>query len=221
MQNLFGSRPKTRKNKEEIFKMIIFGKKKAGKSALVTRLVEESYSGTHQPLPKNVDFIMKPMPEQKAKLMVWDHPRSSEGREILAHEMVNSAAFFRGSEILALVVKTSQVGSEIYLSDLFRAIEESKDNPYREYILVSNVDKTKPRQFTTEEAEQWATKHNMMFVEVDATEDVGPILIEKLKEALDKVLLNIDRFPKNTTQRAAPQPVQALPPATQSYCTLI
>src|SRR3990167_1606371 len=199
-------------DKPWIIKTILFGDYRSGRNTVWDRMTEDNYPLVPPgPLPQiGIDFKTLKFNDGCIKSQIWNAPR---GGERMSHV---PRGYYRGSHSAILVVRTSMPNQLQRVTKDMAAFEESKDNPYREYILVSNVDKTKPRQFTTEEAEQWATKHNMMFVEVDATEDVGPILIEKLKEALDKVLLNIDRFPKKIEQQALPAPA-----VTRPKCTLI
>ena len=184
-----------------VIKTVLFGDRGAGKATVWSRLIEED--APKQPDPAwglEAHFSTSHFPALRSRVQ-YSIPLHQNERGCQV-----SSSHCRGNHLGIVVVRSSLSGQSLEIQKVMAAFEESKDNPYREYILVSNVDKTKPREFTTAEAEGWATKHNMMFVEVDATEDVGPILIEKLKEALDKVLLNIDRFPKQTAQpNAAPQ----------------
>ena len=177
-------------DKPWVIKTVLFGDSSAGTETVYYRLTEDKYTEhkVHElppSSPRPLDIKEKCCRVNIVQPLL---PIFGNGPPVFSR--------YFNSHVCVVVVNTALPTQHAYIQKVMAAFEESKDNPYREYILVSNVDKTKPREFSTAQAEEWATQHNMMFVEVDATEDVGPILIEKLKEALDKVLLNIDRFPK-------------------------
>ena len=140
-------------DKPWIIKTIFLGSQTAGKNTVLSKLTPK-ITPTYLPANQAIDLIgykLWEMPEKNCKNNIWLPPLTT-GPCPRNH--------FRFSHISISVVRTSLPDQHTRLRQDLAAFEESKDNPYREYILVSNVDKTKPRQLTTEEANRKSTPLN-------------------------------------------------------------
>ena len=146
-----------------IFKYIIVGESCVGKSCLLLQFIDNRFKDSHD-LTIGVDFGSKTIKLNdgtNVKVQIWDSAGQESFRSI-------TRSYYRGS-ICALLVY--DITRRQTFDNLIRWLEDMRDNAYSKMIilLVGNKSDLKfEREVTTQEGQEFADKHNLIFFETSA-----------------------------------------------------
>ena len=146
-----------------IFKYIIVGESSVGKSCLLLQFIDNRFKDSHD-LTIGVDFGSKTIKLNdgtNVKVQIWDTAGQESFRSI-------TRSYYRGS-ICALLVY--DITRRQTFDNLVRWLNDMRDNAYSKMIilLVGNKSDLKfEREVSTEEGQEFADKHNLIFYETSA-----------------------------------------------------
>ena len=146
-----------------IFKYIIVGESSVGKSCLLLQFIDNRFKDSHD-LTIGVDFGSKTIKLDdgtNVKVQIWDTAGQESFRSI-------TKSYYRGSICALLVYDITRRST---FDNLARWLEDLRDVAYNKMVvlLIGNKDDLKAdREVSTEEGEQFARKHNLLFFETSA-----------------------------------------------------
>lgn len=145
-----------------VLKFVLVGESGTGKSSLLLRFVEDSFSASFI-ATIGIDFKVKQvvLSGKKVKIQVWDTAGQERFKTI-------TKAYYRGAEAIILVYDTTDKHSFNKLENWIGDIEGGiTHDPIR--ILVGNkCDMAEMRQIQKEEGEQFASLQNFYFFETSS-----------------------------------------------------
>ena len=159
------------------------GDSNVGKSSIVVRFVDDTFSGQMAPTI-GVEYKSKifEVYGKRVKATIWDTAGAERYRTITSN-------YYRGSHAIIFVYDVTERNS-------FENIEKYWLKEVKEYfpntqeiimLLVGNkIDNIYNRKVTEEEGEELARKHGMMFIETSAKEKIG--VNEAFEEVVNKVI---------------------------------
>ena len=144
------------------FKFIIIGSSGVGKTAILKRLVEDTFSTDSQStIGVEFDSTMIDVDGQQVKLQIWDTAGQERFRSI-------AKAYFRNAVGVILVFDITERKTfddvNMWLNDV-----HSLCDPTAVVLLIGNKsDLSNHREVTLEEAEQFAQSHQIDYLETSA-----------------------------------------------------
>jgi small GTP-binding protein len=179
------------------FKFIIIGSSGVGKTAILKRLTEDSFSSDSQStIGVEFDSTIVEVDGQSVKLQIWDTAGQERFRSI-------AKAYFRNAVGVILVFDICERKTfedvNVWLNDV-----HSLCDPTAVVILIGNKsDLSANRSVTLAEAEQYAQHHQLTYLETSALSGAN------VRDAFLKVATQIYRkAPK--TPKAGPTPSPAV-----------
>lgn len=163
------------------FKFIIIGSSGVGKTAILKRLVEDTFSTDSQStIGVEFDSTMIEVDGQQIKLQIWDTAGQERFRSI-------AKAYFRNAVGVILVFDITERKSfddvNMWLNDV-----HSLCDPTAVVLLIGNkCDLAENRVVTLSEAEQFAQHHQLQYLETSAMNGTN------VKDAFVKVATQIYR----------------------------
>lgn len=147
------------------FKFIVIGCSGAGKTSIVRRLVDNKYvKGTQSTVGIEYFTHIATIEGNTVKMMIWD----TAGQERF---YTIAKAYFRGALAVILVFDITDRKSFDQLPRWLRDARVEAD-PHCSVILVGNKsDLGDQRVVSTEEAEDFATQHELTYLETSAAEN--------------------------------------------------
>jgi len=145
-----------------LFKYIIIGDSSVGKSCLLLQFIDKKYKTDHDPTigvefgSRNIQIKGKTI-----KLQVWDTAGQESFRSI-------TRSYYRGSIGALLVYDISRRDS---FESLGRWLEETKINANDKTVILligNKSDLDAERKVSTEEGENFANTHGLLFLETSA-----------------------------------------------------
>jgi small GTP-binding protein len=175
------------------FKFIIIGSSGVGKTALLKRLTEDTFTSDSQStIGVEFDSTLVEVDGQTIKLQIWDTAGQERFRSI-------AKAYFRNAVGVILVFDIAERKTfddvNMWLNDV-----HSLCDPTAIVMLVGNkVDLSANRVVTLAEAEQYAQHHQLTYLETSAMNGAN------VKEAFERVATQIYRkAPKVAKQQQMP-----------------
>ncbi|KAH3732672.1 Rab1B, RAB family GTPase [Pelomyxa schiedti] len=187
-----------------LIKMLLVGDQSVGKSSLLLRFVDDTFSKT--PITVGVDFktCQISLESQPITLQIWDTASQERFRTI-------TRAFYRGAHGIILLF---DITSEESFRNIHIWLEEirANANPTVNIILVGHKsDKDAKRAVTTDEAQKYASSQALTYIEASSktkinvdrvfTTIAGEILVAR-QAAVDSALhggYTVIPVPLNTT----------------------
>eukprot|EP01117_Protostelium_nocturnum_P009627 TRINITY_DN3437_c0_g1_i1.p1 TRINITY_DN3437_c0_g1~~TRINITY_DN3437_c0_g1_i1.p1 ORF type:complete len:204 (-),score=66.66 TRINITY_DN3437_c0_g1_i1:181-792(-) len=154
------------KESDYSFKLLLLGESGVGKSCLLIRYAENTFSQSFISTI-GVDYKMKKMTvgDRTCKLQLWDTAGQERYRTIVA-------SFYRGSDGILLIFDLTDVNSFLKIRTW---IEEIKKNAPEDIsvVLVGNKEDIGSRMVDKAEATAFAQKHGIKYVETSAKSGSG------------------------------------------------
>lgn len=166
-----------------MIKVKTVGDSNVGKSSIVVRFVDDTFSGQMAPTI-GVEYKSKifEVYGKRVKATIWDTAGAERYRTITSN-------YYRGSHAIILVYDVTEQTS-------FDNIEKFWLKEVKEYfpnnneivmMLVGNkIDNEEARVISTEQGEELARKHSMLFIETSAQERIG--VNEAFEEVVNQVI---------------------------------
>tara|TARA_B100000674_G_C37978072_1_gene980502 strand:+ start:6982 stop:7599 length:618 start_codon:yes stop_codon:yes gene_type:complete len=173
-----------------LFKVILVGNSGVGKTSMLSRYVDKVFDSNFL-MTIGVDFKVKKLELncKSIKLQIWDTAGQERFRTI-------NSAYYRGSNGIILVYDVSNRKS---FEDIKDWLGELDDHCSKETIkvLVGNKSDVEFRSVSIEEAENFAEKYGMSYIETSAKNNKNIETIF-LKLAVDIYKLSQNNEKKNT-----------------------
>uniref|UniRef100_A0A0K8RG29 Putative gtpase rab1/ypt1 small g protein superfamily n=1 Tax=Ixodes ricinus TaxID=34613 RepID=A0A0K8RG29_IXORI len=182
------------KEYDHLFKIIIIGDSGAGKSSLLLRFADDTYSESNMSTI-GVDFKIKTVKIDNVtiKLQIWDTAGQERFRTI-------TSTYYRGAHgIITVYDVTNRVSFESVKKTWLTDIEKYSSANISKLLIGNKVDLEENRAVTSVEAREFAMQNNMDYIEASAKTAQN---VEKAFESIAKTLK--DKATRNTT--AAPTP---------------
>jgi small GTP-binding protein len=186
------------------FKFIIIGSSGVGKTAILKRLVEDTFSLESQStIGVEFDSTVIEVDGQQVKLQIWDTAGQERFRSI-------AKAYFRNAVGVILVFDIAERKTfdevNMWLNDV-----HSLCDPTAVVILIGNkTDLAQERVVTLAEAEQFAQHHQLTYLETSAMNGTN------VREAFVRVATQIYR---KTPSRPSPGPLPTSKPPKSGCCS--
>jgi small GTP-binding protein len=187
------------------FKFIIIGSSGVGKTAILKRLVEDSFSNDSQStIGVEFDSTIIEIDGQQVKLQIWDTAGQERFRSI-------AKAYFRNAVGVLLLFDICERKTfdevNIWLTDVHALCD-----PTAVVLLIGNKgDLSQNRAVTLGEAEQFADHHHLTYLETSALTGTN------VREAFENVATQIYRKgPKSRSN--APVAPATKPPSSKGCC---
>ncbi len=160
----------TKKFHKHIFKIIIIGDSGVGKTSILSRYADDSFTESHISTI-GVDFRFKTIPIEnkytneieQIKLQIWDTAGQERFKNI-------TSAYYRNADGLVVVYditdKKSFDNISLWLGEVRKYMENSKP-----IIIIGNKSDREDKQVTYEELEEFSKKNNFLYLETSARQD--------------------------------------------------
>ena len=169
-----------------LIKASIIGDCRVGKSSIRYKLAENDWKEDYLPTV-GVDFAVLGFDDIGCKFQLWD---------LSGDPKYNNDSYYRGMSIFIIVYDVSNKTSFESVTKYRNKIIEITAKPSDDNILIlllGNKVEALGRQVSTEEGEALALKYRAFFMECDL-KDVGvEVLRSKLKEVIQKFMLNHEK----------------------------
>ena len=168
------------KDYDYLFKVLFVGDTSVGKTQIINKFVNNSFKEDYK-TTTSASCVLKSVEYngEKIKLELWDSPGQEKYKSITEN-------FYKGSQLIVLVYTVDDKNTFENIQNWVNDVKNNTtENP--RFLLVGNkCDLKEGRQVTKEEAEEYAKKYNMEFIEVSAKEGTN---IEKMFNSIIQELL--------------------------------
>ena len=166
-----------------LVKVKTVGDSNVGKSSIVVRFVDDTFSGQMAPTI-GVEYKSKifEVYGNRVKATIWDTAGAERYRTITSN-------YYRGSHAIIFVYDVTERNSFENIEKFWlKEVKEYFPNPQEIIMLLvgNKIDNIYNRKVTEEEGEELARKHGMMFIETSAKEKIG--VNEAFEEVVNKVI---------------------------------
>ncbi|KAL7717608.1 Uncharacterized protein QTN25_005006 [Entamoeba marina] len=149
--------------------VMVVGSHCVGKSALVYRLLEDSFYPNC--IPFDTDIIVKNFSYQQNdfRFIVCNNSGSSNG---IRHEMLIEE--YKKSDVVLLCYSITDKTSYVDIFNYYTKSKQENISTQTLYVLVgTKLDIDFEREVATEKAKEYATKNHMEFIELSSKDDIG------------------------------------------------
>ena len=164
---------------DHLFKLLIIGDSGVGKSSLLLRFADNTFSGSYI-TTIGVDFKLRTIEidGEKVKLQIWDTAGQERFRTI-------TSTYYRGTHGVIVVYDVQRAESFVNVKRWLQEIEQNCDSVNR--ILVGNKDDEPEKKVVeTEDAETFAEQINISLFETSAKENKN---VEEMFVAITRQVL--------------------------------
>jgi len=151
------------------FRLIVVGDSTVGKSSLLRCFCDGKFSDESDPTV-GVDFysqIIEIKPETRIKCQIWDTAGQERFRSI-------TRSYYRNSVGALLLYDITNYDSFEHVSDWLNEAKRQIEPNNAIFILVgTKTDKEQQREVPTEQAQQFADYHNLLFVETSSKQGIN------------------------------------------------
>ena len=169
---------------QKICKVIIIGDSGTGKSSIMLRTCDDTFSESYLPTI-GVDFKIKKYPIRNLKLQLWDTAGQERFRTI-------TASYYKGSDIIVIVYDITDRQSFSNLEKWYQEVKKYASESAAENCLIivgSKSDLNGKREVTITEGEEFANSKRAMHMEYSARDSSPEIFSDKILELYDKISL--------------------------------
>ncbi|KAG9978992.1 ras-domain-containing protein, partial [Aureobasidium melanogenum] len=161
------------------FKLVFLGEQSVGKTSLITRFMYDSFDNTYQ-ATIGIDFLSKTMylEDRTVRLQLWDTAGQERFRSLIP-------SYIRDSSVAVVVYDITSAKS---FQQTRKWVDDVRGERGSDVIIVlvgNKTDLNDKREVTTQQGEEEAKKHNLMFIETSAKvgHNVKP-LFKRIAQAL-------------------------------------
>jgi len=175
---------------DHLFKLLIIGDSGVGKSSLLLRFADNTFSGSYI-TTIGVDFKIRTIEigGQQIKLQVWDTAGQERFRTI-------TSTYYRGTHGVIVVYDVQSVESFVNVKRWLHEIEQNCDNVSR--ILVGNKDDCPEKKAVeTDDAKVFAQQTNVKLFETSAKDNknVEEMFAEITRQVLENKIESLQKEP--------------------------
>ena len=182
----------TEENYDYIFKVLLLGNSDVGKSSLLLRFVDKTWTDSFVPTI-GVDFKVKTMNigDKTVKMQIWDTAGQERFRNVVA-------SYFRGSNGILLIYDVTNRDSFKNLDSWLEVIENNASDNVLKILIGNKVDLVEDIEIKKEEGQQFANRYNMQFIETSAKLDTN---VSEAFETLAKLMIEFNSKQVPLTQK--------------------
>jgi len=166
-------------NYDHIWKILLIGDAGVGKSSILLRFTDDHFE-EQMASTIGVDFRVKTMTlgGKTSKLTIWDTAGQERFRTL-------TSSYYRGCHGIILVFDVNERESFTNLQRWLEELELYTTTQHAAKLLVGNKIDLKQREVAVEEAQSFARKQAMMYIEASAKTRTG------IQQAFEEVVLKI------------------------------
>lgn len=183
---------------DHLFKLLIIGDSGVGKSSLLLRFADNTFSGSYI-TTIGVDFKIRTLQVEgeKVKLQIWDTAGQERFRTI-------TSTYYRGTHGVIVVYDVTNGESFANVKRWLHEIEQNCDVVNR--ILVGNKNDDPDRKVVlTEDAQRFADQMGIRLFETSAKENIN---VEEMFNAITCMVLKTKREQKQRQQQSHDRPIR-------------
>ncbi|GFX45889.1 ras-related protein Rab-35 [Trichonephila clavipes] len=176
---------------DHLFKLLIIGDSGVGKSSLLLRFADNTFSGNYI-TTIGVDFKIRTLEidGEKVKLQIWDTAGQERFRTI-------TSTYYRGTHGVIVVYDVTNGESFANVKRWLHEIEQNCDMVKR--ILVGNKNDDPDRKIVlTEDAQRFADQMNIKLFETSAKENIN---VEEMFNEITRMVLQSKKEHKERQQQ--------------------
>ena len=181
------------KKSDYLFKYLVIGNSGIGKSCLLIRFVDDTFSDSYV-TTIGVDFKIKTIDidGKSCKLQIWDTAGQERFRNIIS-------SYYRGAQGIMLVYDITDLESFQNLNTWLIEIEKNASKNVYKILVGNKSDMENDRKVTVEQGKEFADQYGMKFFETSAknSTNVSDAFIAMTKE----IMKNSGKKPVNTGQK--------------------
>lgn len=174
-------RPQTSADYDHLFKLLIIGDSGVGKSSLLLRFADNTFSASYI-TTIGVDFKIRTIniKGQKVKLQIWDTAGQERFRTI-------TSTYYRGTQGVIVVFDVTNPESFLNVKRWLHEIDSNCENVQK--VLVGNkIDEPVRRVVSEVEARNFATSIGIRYFETSAKENLN---VEQMFHSLTENVLEV------------------------------
>eukprot|EP01006_Ploeotia_vitrea_P032429 TRINITY_DN64635_c2_g1_i1.p1 TRINITY_DN64635_c2_g1~~TRINITY_DN64635_c2_g1_i1.p1 ORF type:complete len:205 (+),score=80.25 TRINITY_DN64635_c2_g1_i1:90-704(+) len=150
------------KNYDYLFKMVLIGDSGVGKSCLLLRFADQTYTESFiSTIGVDFRFRTVAIDGKTVKLQIWDTAGQERFRTI-------TSAYYRGSDAILLVYSCAAHESFDHVEEWLGEVDRYANENTKKLLLGNKADLVDEKQVSTEEAQQLADKLGIPFLETSA-----------------------------------------------------
>jgi len=145
-----------------VFKLVLIGDSGVGKSCLLLRFADDTYTESHISTI-GVDFKIRTiqLEGKTIKLQIWDTAGQERFRTI-------TSSYYRGAHGIIVVYDTTDSETFEHVKTWLHEIDRYASENVNKLLVGNKSDLTSKRQVDTEAAKEFATQVNIPFLETSA-----------------------------------------------------
>merc|ERR1711976_211018 len=173
---------------DHLFKLLIIGESGVGKTCLLLRFTDDSFTANHL-TTIGIDFKIKiiNLEEKLIKLQIWDTAGQERFRTI-------TKTYYKGAHGIILTYDVTDENSFKNIRNWVKQIEQNAQNNVCK-VLVGNKSDRDDRKVTYDAGNSLATEYNMQFFETSAKTNYN--VNETFTYLTREILNNTDSKPNN------------------------
>ncbi|KAM8986307.1 ras-related protein Rab-13 [Guaruba guarouba] len=195
---------------DHLFKLLLIGDSGVGKSCLIIRLAEGSFSGTYiSTIGIDFKIRMVDIDGKRIKLQVWDTAGQERFKTI-------TTAYFRGAVGIILVYDITDEKSFENIQNWMKSIKENASAGVERLLIGNKCDLEEKRRVRRDAGEKLAKEHGIRFFETSAKASVN---VEEAFSALARDILH-KSYRKAAPARSRPLLERGPPRKSGGKCSL-
>ena len=152
---------------DHLFKLLIIGESGVGKTCLLLRFTDDSFTANHL-TTIGIDFKIKNinLENKLIKLQIWDTAGQDRFRAITKN-------YYKGAHGILLIYDVTNKKTFENVRNWVTQIRENASAKAIIYIVGNKIDDKEKRVVTKEEGEKMASEFDLKFFEASAKEDIN------------------------------------------------
>ena len=189
---MYSNSPTSDQDYEFIFKVLLLGNSKVGKSSLFLRLVDDIWNDTFVPTI-GVDFKIKTfnIDDKKIKMQIWDTAGQERFKNIIA-------SYYRGAHGILLLYDVTDKDSFKNLSNWLIEIEKNASKNVLKVLIGNKSDLEDKRVVSFNQGKEFADTYGLKFIETSAKKNLN---VNEAFETLGRELMIASADKKVTKQK--------------------